>query len=142
MQDAAREALRRDGALLGHGWCRGTAGRLAVELELASGSGGHDAARRLVDATSTPRTPRLGFCCGVAGQVDVLVLAAERLDEPALARAARRSALAARPRIEGLLRNESLQPFDPGLFTGWAGIGYALLRLLRPEDVPSLAVLS
>jgi lantibiotic modifying enzyme len=143
VREAAQSALRHARAAPRNGnWCRGSAGLLAASLMLMDTSKEHDAALRLADDVATNRSSRLDFCCGLAGQIDVLLLAAERLGQPRLQRAATDAAMAARPAIERLVTVDSGAARDPSLFVGLAGIGYALLRLARPSDVPALAVLA
>jgi type 2 lantibiotic biosynthesis protein LanM len=81
------------------------------------------------------------ICCGGMGRVDVLVDAAERLGEPELfetaCELARRVLAKAeqKGRFDGLVRSAHR---DPSLFSGEAGIGYTLLRLARPGELPCL----
>ena len=81
------------------------------------------------------------ICCGDMGRVDVLIHASERLNEPELFETAcdlARRVLAKaeqKGRFDGLVRSSHR---DPSLFSGEAGIGYTLLRLARPGELPCL----
>ena len=132
------------GGEFSHGWCNGPAGigfaRLgtrgtaptdAVETDL-------DRALRAVDPASV--SPYDHLCCGNAGRIAFRLRAARTLDGPS-ERSARRLATA-RLRDVGADGVFSV-PFgtrhwvDPTLFSGTAGLGYVLLRLVDP-DVPCL----
>jgi type 2 lantibiotic biosynthesis protein LanM len=132
------------------GWCRGSAGVLlahacgsgsaadpgthvdlerALERTLAAGSGGHD-----------------DLCCGRMGRAAVLVTASRQLSRPGLLETAHRVAAAAvaearAPGAYRFLAGTHAQIDNPGLFSGDAGIGWALLRLARPADVPCVLTL-
>jgi type 2 lantibiotic biosynthesis protein LanM len=81
------------------------------------------------------------ICCGGMGRVDVLLRASLTLREPELfetaCELARRVLLKAeqKGRFDGLVRSGHR---DPSLFSGEAGIGYTLLRLARPGELPCL----
>ncbi|GAA4030299.1 type 2 lanthipeptide synthetase LanM family protein [Allokutzneria multivorans] len=98
-------------------------------------------------ATATAATLRSGFgsdhslCHGDLGNLDFLLLAAQRdptLTEPILRQAA--------GVLDGVDQHGWRCGMHPnlvgaGLFTGLAGIGYGVLRLLDPEAVPSVLAL-
>lgn len=126
-------------------WCFGapgiTLGRLAT-LELFDDD--QVRAEILSGLRVTSRlnlSERDNICCGDMGRVDVLIYAAEKLGEPGLhdtaCEIARRVLRKAEERggFVGLVR--SLHR-DPSLFSGEAGIGYTLLRLARPGELPCL----
>ncbi len=81
------------------------------------------------------------ICCGDMGRVDILIYASNKLREPDLygtaCEIARRVLRKAdrRGRFQGLVRSRYR---DPSLFSGEAGIGYTLLRLARPGELPCL----
>lgn len=86
------------------------------------------------------------LCCGTCGRIDILNVAAARLERPELIEAARRMAggVVARGRRYGGYRAfDNLPPSatPPGLFMGLAGIGYTLLRLVEP-DLPSVLAMA
>jgi type 2 lantibiotic biosynthesis protein LanM len=169
--DAAREAMRWERSLLSvptrrprrsrrpepaaapsraNAWCHGAAG---VGLGRLGGLVAHEdaGARRDIDAVvdaigREPLGPTARLCCGDFGRIETLVVAARRLEQPALLRAARQRAsqiLALADHaggfelIAGVPPPES-GPFMPGLFTGISGIGYELLRLAHPDRFPSV----
>jgi type 2 lantibiotic biosynthesis protein LanM len=73
-------------------------------------------------------------CCGIAGRIDFLLEAAQRLNRPELHEAARASAsfMIRRARHKGrfTFNGDTSGPvFSPGLFTGLAGVGQTLLRV-------------
>jgi type 2 lantibiotic biosynthesis protein LanM len=84
------------------------------------------------------------LCHGDLGNVELLLQAGLELKEPRwLAEAARFSAIV----LESIDRNgwlcgNPLGVESPGLMTGLAGIGYALLRLAEPRRVPSVLALA
>jgi type 2 lantibiotic biosynthesis protein LanM len=82
------------------------------------------------------------ICCGNMGRIDVQLDYARETGDEALARSLRRDAayVVDRYRRTGsfrLLLNAPNRIFAPGLFTGAAGIAYALLRLADPT-LPSV----
>ncbi|WP_242342860.1 type 2 lanthipeptide synthetase LanM family protein [Anaeromyxobacter terrae] len=84
------------------------------------------------------------LCHGALGNLDLLLHAARHVDESWWTDAGQRLAretlagIAAR----GCLLGAPTHVAPPGLMTGLAGVGYGLLRLARPERVPSVLVLA
>jgi type 2 lantibiotic biosynthesis protein LanM len=83
------------------------------------------------------------LCCGNGGCIELLVAASQQLGQPYLLGVARQwtSVLVHRATQRGgfhLLAQLPRQAFNPGLFQGYAGIGYQLLRIAFPERFPSL----
>ena len=78
------------------------------------------------------------LCHGDLGRVDILLRASEVLDEPCWRMLAQQRAerVIEHARASGWICGQPLQLETPGLMTGLAGIGYAMLRLLNPERVP------
>lgn len=130
-------------------WCRGWAGIGLARI--ASPAGAHAAelratARRAVAhvradmVLAGPRTD--GACCGVIGEVELLLTAALRWGDSALLASAheRASSLVRHARTAGHYRltpSSGAELYDPALYRGTAGIGYGLLRLCHPELLPS-----
>ncbi len=126
-------------------WCHGATGialsRLrAIEVDPARARRYRPAARAGLAATAESIERDLdrpgadvGLCHGLSGKAEVLALGAEMLDDPELRATARRAG-AALPGLAG----SALKSTDPSLFTGAAGIGYTMLRLARPQRVPSM----
>lgn len=130
-------------------WCNGRTGvglaRLGTLPALDSEPVRADLQRAL-DGRSTDRVGTLDtLCCGNAGRVGFLVAAGRRLDEPAYLREARELAAAvtrrADDRGELVLQSHTARLHDPTLFQGPAGVGYALLRAARPDELPSVLLL-
>src|SRR5262249_39906942 len=83
------------------------------------------------------------LCHGDLGNLELFVQAAEVLGEPRWREEAGRRAAVVVEEIErGAWRCGTPGGVEsPGLMTGLAGIGYGLLRLADPADVPSVLVL-
>jgi type 2 lantibiotic biosynthesis protein LanM len=123
-------------------WCHGAPGiglaRLALISELQHPLLFPD----LETALATTQLPRLHtvdhLCCGSFGRFEILLHAARILGRRAL------SVAAAEQAWDILCRSDAFRvpPCDvpearnPGFFDGLAGIGYVLLRLVAPDDLP------
>jgi lantibiotic modifying enzyme len=83
------------------------------------------------------------LCHGALGNVDLLLTAAQVLDRPqdheALEEAI--SVIAASIEANGWVTGVPLGVETPGLMTGLAGMGYQLLRLAEPGQMPSVLLL-
>jgi lantibiotic modifying enzyme len=94
-------------------------------------------------ATWTPHQPD-HLCCGNLGRCDVLMTVGRRRDVPAATAAAvglaHRVTERARERGHFTLCAPGFEyrVFDPGFFRGLSGIGYQLLRLAAPSELPSI----
>ncbi|WP_405142221.1 type 2 lanthipeptide synthetase LanM family protein [Sphaerisporangium sp. NBC_01403] len=126
-------------------WCRGAPG---VALALADSPAllADPAISALVDrvVTGIPRgglLPDHSLCHGEAGRLDLLAVAAERGRTPAvIALLQQGGALLAALERYGP-RCGTADVAGPGLLHGLAGIGFALLRLGAPHQVPSVLLL-
>lgn len=83
------------------------------------------------------------LCCGNMGRVEMLLIGAQQDfslngDRVALQNATNVVARAKRTGAYQLFPNLPNSVFNPGLFQGTAGIGYQLLRLAQPEQLPSV----
>ncbi len=128
-------------------WCHGAAGIALGRLDsLARVEGAARAAMRAEAEIAVRTTLAAGFgkghclCHGDLGNLEVLTLAAERLERADLA--VRRDRLAAAV-VDDIRRNGwrcglATQAEAPGLLLGVAGIGHGLLRLAAPRRVPSV----
>ena len=128
-------------------WCHGAPGvglgRLAGLPYL------DDAAVRAEIEVAVESTIENGFgrnhclCHGDLGNLELVTLAAERMDRPDWAGRAGRIAggVLAGIRERGWLFGLPGRTEPPGLMTGLAGIGYGLLRLAAPARVPSVTIL-
>jgi type 2 lantibiotic biosynthesis protein LanM len=125
-------------------WCHGAPGvGLGRVLSLAFDD---SPARRSELDTALATTVRLGpapdhsLCHGDLGNADILLVASQLLNEPAHRTSAERLAAGAVRSRQSSRRWQCGVPDGvetPGLFLGLAGIGYGLLRVCRPELVPS-----
>ena len=126
-------------------WCHGAPGvllaRLDCDLVVDPVFLRRDIDRAIVELTTAAAAPFDQCCCGNAGRLDILQQAADRLGQPALRDRALHLAAgmidAARERGYYSCIGERGAVQSPGLFQGLAGIGYTLLRLAKPSELPS-----
>lgn len=125
-------------------WCSGAGGILLACLERHRATG--ESRTALTDSLRSfarrPLDEADHLCCGNLGRVDLLVHAAEILkDEELLGDAEDLAAkVLDRAAADGRFRL-MFHPHgaaDVRLFPGLAGVGYALLRLVRPRALPTL----
>jgi type 2 lantibiotic biosynthesis protein LanM len=125
-------------------WCNGAVGiglqrvaaldllddpRLRAEIDVA-------VAAALADTRADPDH----LCCGAMGRALFLFEAGRRIRQPDLVRIARARACEIARRNP--CANATADCADsPNLFRGAAGIGYGLLRMVRPDIVPNVLVL-
>lgn len=86
------------------------------------------------------------LCCGSMGRVDFLITASDRLHQPEMLTNARAQV----SQVVHLARQKGGYTAEPGLnhsiyvpgfFRGEAGIGYTLLRLIAPQQFPSILLI-
>lgn len=130
-------------------WCHGAAG---IGLARISGRAGFDSPEVGRDVDAALQTvsqgamgEKDGLCCGNLGRAELLLAAAPAgAGEAAGSRAALvASAVVARARRAGGYRlsgRAGRDFFDPSFFQGLSGIGYQLLRIARPDALPSVLV--
>ena len=131
------------------GWCHGSPGISMAALAAASVRPspalrhGIESALRTVGPWQPAQADHL--CCGALGRADVLATVGQQFDRPdatALARALA-TRVVERARRRGHFRlsgaGTDYRVFDPGFFQGLSGIGYQLLRMAHPSDLPSVA---
>lgn len=141
-RDVRRGGSGPDGDLVA--WCAGAAGIGISRLRCLDRLDTPDVRADLATALATTRQRGFGMnhslCHGDLGNLDLLVLAADRLDRPELADEARLRAGAVLDSIDadGWICGVPTGVEAPGLMTGLAGIGYQLLRLADPGRVPSV----
>lgn len=128
-------------------WCHGAPGIGLARLHLLGIS---DDPRLRSDFDNALRTTMAqGFgdnhslCHGDLGNLELLLQASEKLDDPELGPRLRRMTAMV---VESITRSgwfcgTSLRVESPGLMTGLAGIGYGMLRLANPGRVPSILTL-
>jgi lantibiotic modifying enzyme len=128
-------------------WCHGAVGiglaRLAGLPTLDTPQVRHDLTVALHTTQHAGLTSVDCLCCGNFGRIELLVAASQRLQQPHLLEVAQQwsSVLIHRARLHGgfrLLPQLPRQARNPGLFQGKAGIGYQLLRVAFPDQVPSV----
>jgi len=87
--------------------------------------------------------PRDHLCCGNAGLMDTLCTAGERLSERRWTRKALQLATRTMARANGRGFSVAFANgfFNPSLFQGTAGVGYQMLRLANPNEIPSVLLL-
>ncbi|HMA37507.1 MAG TPA: type 2 lanthipeptide synthetase LanM, partial [Chloroflexia bacterium] len=129
-------------------WCNGAAGIGLGRLRMYDHQ--PDPAIRAEIAVALETTLAHGFgrthalCHGDLGNLELLLQAAEVLDEPRWPAATRQQAGLALESIaaHGWLCGLPNQVEAPGLMTGLAGIGYQLLRGAAPAQVPAVLALA
>ena len=140
---AARVALDRlppDAAT--PGWCEGAAG-LAIARSGVGGVGSLDPEQVADTFRAGPVLRDLSPCHGELGVLEALTVLAGTTGSRAIAAVARRRAGLVLGAIDryGLSCGTPRWVSTPGLLSGWAGIGYGLLRLGFPGRVPSVLLL-
>jgi lantibiotic modifying enzyme len=80
------------------------------------------------------------LCCGHLGRVEFLFTAARKLSQPQLLETAMTQAaqVVARAKQRGNFCYAPTLAYNPGFFQGGSGIGYELLRLAYPDQLPSV----
>ncbi len=121
------------------GWCHGAAG-LALAQTLLPVSTRPDAIEAFADG---PVRRDLSLCHGELGMTEVLTMltGTDRQTDAARALRRRTGLLLTVLRRHGPLCGVPGEVPTPGLLTGLAGIGYGLLRLAAPQQVPSVLLL-
>jgi lantibiotic modifying enzyme len=131
------------------GWCSGAPGIGLARLAGLPGAGEmaewlqRDVARALQFVAGPVSPAGDTLCCGKAAMIDFLVAAGQGLRRGDLVEQARAKAgeMIRQRQVAGSYRftgSEGGVVFNPALFHGLAGIGYALLRCCSPEKVGSL----
>ncbi len=126
-------------------WCYGASGiglaRLGCSPVTEDSAFTGEIAAALSCTCATPPSTLDNLCCGEFGRVDFLLTAGLRLGRPdlvALARDRARASLGAAAARGSFAWAGGDDSMNPGLFSGIAGIGYALLRLADPAALPSV----
>jgi type 2 lantibiotic biosynthesis protein LanM len=121
------------------GWCEGTAGLMIAR----SGLAGLDPQRAANTFRAGPVLRDLSLCHGELGVLEALTVLADTTGDQAIAAIARRRAGLVLGAIDryGLSCGTPRWVSTPGLLSGWAGIGYGLLRLGFANRVPSVLLL-
>ncbi|HKI01920.1 MAG TPA: type 2 lanthipeptide synthetase LanM family protein [Thermoanaerobaculia bacterium] len=128
-------------------WCHGAPGIGLSRLRMMRLDDDPKLQRDLDTAIAT--TLRFGFgnnhslCHGDLGNLELISLAAKKLNRPELIQERKRLATRILASIQehGWLCGVPLGVETPGLLPGLAGIGYGLLRLADPDQVPAILLL-
>jgi type 2 lantibiotic biosynthesis protein LanM len=135
------------GPELGLSWCHGLAGA-GIARAIACRQDSRPALVAAIDDAcravleSAPSVVD-HLCCGNGGRIELLLQAARIKADLSLAEAAQSAALLMLKRrtLTGgfaLLSDGSQGPYDPGFFRGLSGIGYQLLRVAHPDELPAV----
>ncbi|MDP7034367.1 MAG: lanthionine synthetase LanC family protein, partial [Planctomycetota bacterium] len=83
---------------------------------------------------------RDSVCCGHAGNLDLFLVGAKKLQQPELTRIARSRAgtFLAAAKKNGIYQTLLPGFKEPSFFQGLSGIGYQLLRIHSPDRIPSV----
>jgi type 2 lantibiotic biosynthesis protein LanM len=128
-------------------WCHGDPGIALARLGSLSVLDTYEIqqdieiALKTTQKVSLQRVDRL--CCGNFGIIEILLVAASQLSRPDLFQNAQKKASWVLSRAKQadcfyLFSNLERDIYNPGFFTGTAGIGYELLRLAYPDVIPSV----
>jgi len=125
-------------------WCNGAPG---IGLARVAGLDILDTAEIRQDIEAAVNTTKQlnlqsidNLCCGNLGRVEFLFTAARKLSQPQLLEVAMAQAaqVVARAEQRGTFSYNPSLGYTPGFFQGVAGIGYELLRLAYPDQLPSV----
>ncbi|NEP00427.1 MAG: type 2 lantipeptide synthetase LanM [Symploca sp. SIO2E9] len=122
-------------------WCHGAAGIGLARLDLT-----HPDSLTQVDINaaissiiSHPMSMRDNLCCGNFGRFEILLQAGLKMNKPKLIALARQQAAIRLHKMPlGFNWLVGTDDNNLGLFQGTAGIGYTLLRLAKPNTLPSV----
>jgi type 2 lantibiotic biosynthesis protein LanM len=125
-------------------WCHGASGiglaRLGILDTLDSPAIREDIEAAIIVTKQQKIRNADYLCCGNLGRADFLLTASQKLSRPELLEDAIKiaSQVVARAEQRGHFGYSSLLNFHPGFFQGASGIGYELLRLAYPDQLPSV----
>lgn len=144
----ARHAGEAAGEASPVAWCHGAAGIGLARLNMLRHFDDAAIRQEIEAAVRTTLAWGLGdnhsLCHGALGNLELLLQAAETLVRPDIEKSANGLALGILASLarEGFKCGPPLSVESPGLMTGLAGIGYGLLRLAAPSQVPSVLLLA
>jgi len=129
-------------------WCHGAPGIGLARIDSLQYMDDHETREEIRIALSKTVESDFGtnqcLCHGDLGNLDILLHAAQQVDDSWWSKAGKRLASETLATIaeRGCLSGTQTSLVSPGLMIGLAGIGYGLLRLACPERVPSVLVLA
>ncbi|MCS6959845.1 MAG: type 2 lanthipeptide synthetase LanM family protein [Pseudanabaenaceae cyanobacterium SKYGB_i_bin29] len=136
-----------DPSLCMNSWCHGacgiTLGRLGCLTTLDSADLRTTIERGLQTTGNEAFQTIDHLCCGNLGRMETLLTASQILERPDLAEKVKwqlANLLRRAQRVGGfyLLPHIPTGVFNPGFFQGLAGVGYAMLRIAKPAQYPSV----
>jgi len=138
--DAARSIPLADSRSASSGWCDGLSGSLMTRAMFARHDIGTSELDRELAVLAGQRSPvrDMSLCHGELGVVDAILPLALRHDKALELLAMHTARLEAVLTADGPRCGTPNGVSSPGLLTGLAGIGYGLVRLGFPDDVPSV----
>lgn len=132
-------------------WCFGAPGIALARLGMLDAVSREEDRTRLREeirialatTRSAPPSESDHLCCGNMGRVDILLAAGAKLKDDALTEAAYSLTTVTLSSAEarGGFTVEPGSRFDLSLFRGISGVGYAMLRLCKPDLLPCLLAL-
>lgn len=128
-------------------WCHGAAGIGLARVGTPPSLRNRKIEREILAATKATTDRFDGtlddVCCGNLGRIELLLAAGLQLKRPDFVETARRAACAVvyRAQRTGYRLKGGLPEMNPGFFSGISGIGYQLLRIACPHEIPSVTLL-
>lgn len=141
--------LRSENTVFSTSWCHGAPGIALARLGGLTILDTSEIRQEIKTALQTTQKVSLQkeinhLCCGNFGCIEVLLVAAQQLKRPEYLKIAHQQAAWIVSRAENagssqIFPNENFKDiYNPGFFQGIPGIGYELLRLAYPQQLPSV----
>jgi type 2 lantibiotic biosynthesis protein LanM len=139
-----RQSFPKDKPVCMCSWCHGATGIGLARLGGLDILDTPEIRQDIEAAINTTKQQKLTgidhLCCGNMGRVEFLLTASRKLSRPDLLEDAMQiaSQVVARANQKGHFGYGPILTFHPGFFQGASGIGYQLLRLAYPDQLPSV----
>jgi type 2 lantibiotic biosynthesis protein LanM len=139
-----RQSFPKDKPVCMCSWCHGAPGIGLARLGGLDILDSPEIRQDIEAAINTTKQQKLTgidhLCCGNLGRVEFLLTASRKLSRPDLLEDAMQiaSQVVARAKQKGHFGYGPILTFHPGFFQGASGIGYELLRLAYPDQLPSV----
>lgn len=139
-----RQSFPKDKPVCMCSWCHGATGIGLARLGGLDVLDTPEIRQDIEAAINTTKQQKLTaidhLCCGNMGRVEFLLTASRKLSRPDLLEDAMQiaSQVVARAKQKGHFGYGPILTFHPGFFQGASGIGYQLLRLAYPDQLPSV----